>query len=288
DDLEHDLAVLKPLLEATDRQAVKGRAHYLLGLSDTLRRSVTSRWLRDKKTWSTSDGLIRVSPSTEAALSAHRLRRRPYSLCALQGFAPCPYQFLLAPIYRLEPWDEPEPLVRMDPLTRGSLFHAVQADFYREMDARGALPVTRAQVPAAVAAVEAGLDRVAKQYEEQLAPAIDRVWRDEIDELRRDLGIWVQKLADDETWRPAYFEFSFGLNDDGRDPRSVPDPIVIDDRFVLRGSVDLIERRADFDVLRVTDHKTGKNRSTADLVVGGGAMLQGVLYSIAVQQALGK
>src|SRR5262249_574651 len=108
------------------------------------------------------------------------------------------------------------------------------------------------------------------------------------DELRRDLGIWVQKLADDETWRPAYFEFSFGLNDDGRDPRSVPDPILIDDRFVLRGSADLIAHRADFDVLRGTDHKTGKNRSTADLVVGGGAMLQGVLYSIAVQQALGK
>src|SRR5262249_51372739 len=71
------------------------------------------------------------------------------------------------------------------------------------------------------------------------------------------------------------------------DPRSVPDPIVIDDRFVLRGSVDLIEQHAEFDVLRVTDHKTGKNRSTADLVVGGCTMRQGVLYSVAAQQALG-
>ena len=34
---------------------------------------------------------------------------------------------------------------------------------------------------------------------------------------------------------------------------------------MLRGSVDLIEHRADFDVLRVTDHKTGKNRSNPDL-----------------------
>ena len=45
---------------------------------------------------------------------------------------------------------------------------------------------------------------------------------------------------------------------------------------------------ADLDVLRVTDHKTGKNRSTPDLIVGGGAMLQGVLYSVAVERALGK
>jgi len=131
------------------------------------------------------------------------------------------------------------------------------------------------------------LDRVAADYAEKLAPAIERVWHDEIDELRRDLGIWVQKLADDEVWRPEYFEFSFGLNDDGRDPRSVPDPIVIDNGFILRGSVDLIEQHAQTGVLRVTDHKTGKNRSTPDLIVGGGAMLQGVLYPIAVERALG-
>ena len=62
------------------------------------------------------------------------------------------------------------------------------------------------------------LDRVAVEYAEKLAPAIDRVWRDEVDELRRDLGIWVQKIADEPDWRPAYFEFSFGLNDEGRDP----------------------------------------------------------------------
>jgi ATP-dependent helicase/nuclease subunit B len=288
DDLEHDLAVLGPLLQTRDPASVKGRAHYMLGLNDALRRSVISRWARGRGAWAPSDGLIRVSPTTAAALAAQRLRRRPYSLSALQRFATCPYQFLLATIYRLEPWDEPEPLVRMDPLTRGSLFHTAQADFYRAMAARGALPVTRAQLPEAVTLLDRVLDRVAGDYAEQLAPAIERVWHDEIDELRRDLGIWVQKLADDDAWRPAYFEYSFGLNDAGRDPRSLPDPIVIDDKYVLRGSVDLIEQHAQFDVLRVTDHKTGKNRATADLIVGGGKMLQGVLYSVAVEQALGK
>ena len=57
---------------------------------------------------------------------------------------------------------------------------------------------------------------------------------------------------------------------------------------MLRGSVDLIEHRADLDVLRVTDHKTGKNRSNPDLIVGGGAVLQPVLYSLAIEQGLGK
>ena len=77
-------------------------------------------------------------------------------------------------------------------------------------------------------------------------------------------------------------------HDQGRDPHSLVDPVVVDGRFVLRGSVDLIEHRPDLDVFRVTDHKTGKNRSNPDLIIGGGAVLQPVLYSVAVERGLGK
>jgi ATP-dependent helicase/nuclease subunit B len=288
DDLEHDLASLKPLLESRDAAAVRGHAHYLLQLNDALRRSVISRWARGRSAWSQADGLIRVAPAIKTALERERLANRPYSLSALQRYSSCPYQFLLATIYRLQPREEPEPLVRLDPLTRGSLFHRAQAEFYRAMRKAGALPVTRAGVAAASRAVEAALERVADEYKELLAPAIERVWRDEIDEMRRDLGIWVQKMAEDASWVPEYFEFSFGLSDEGRDERSLKDPVTIDGRFVLRGSVDLIERSAADDVLRVTDHKTGKNRSNRDLIIGGGAVLQPVLYSAAVEQGLGR
>ena len=298
DDLEHDLASLKPLLDSRDAPSVKGHAHYLLGLNDALRRSVISRWARGRAAWSPSDGLVRIAPGTEAAIARNRLHTRAYSLSALQRFATCPYQFLLSTIYRLEPWDEPEPLVRMDPLTRGSLYHQAQADFYRAMQARGELPVSRGRVAAAARVLDEVLDRVAARYAERLAPAIDRVWQDEVNELRRDLGIWVQRLADAGAWQPEYFEFSFGLSgsragpraetDADRDPRSLRDPIVVGDRFVLHGSVDLIERLPDLDVLRVTDHKTGRNRSNPDLIVGGGTALQPVLYSVAVEKGLGK
>ena len=91
-------------------------------------------------------------------------------------------------------------------------------------------------------------------------------------------------------WRPAYFEFAFGLpGDEGRDPASVADPIVVGGRFKLRGSVDLIEAGGALHEgrLRVTDHKTGRNRTTWKTVIGGGAILQPVLYSLAIEQALG-
>jgi CRISPR/Cas system-associated exonuclease Cas4 (RecB family) len=287
DDLEHDLAVLGPLIDTRDTASVKGHARYLLELNSALRRSVISRWARSTGRWSTSDGLIQVTPNTKPALERQRLRNRPYSLSALQRFATCPYQFLLSAIHRIEAWEEPEPLVRMDPLTRGSLFHAAQAEFFRAMQDAGELPVTQRNLATAVHTLHGVVDDVAARYADQLAPAIERVWRDEINDVRRDLGIWVNRLADTRDWIPEYFEFSFGLNDEGRDPRSLPDPITIEGGFILRGSVDLIERRADGSALRITDHKTGKNRSNRDLIIGGGSVLQPVLYSVAIERGLG-
>ena len=54
----------------------------------------------------------------------------------------------------------------------------------------------------------------------------------------------------------------------------------------LRGSVDLIERAADGKTLRVTDHKTGLDRTRDGMIVGGGEVLQPVLYGLAVEAAL--
>jgi len=42
--------------------------------------------------------------------------------------------------YRLAPLEEPEPLQRMDPLTKGSLFHRVQAEFLPARAAEGKAP----------------------------------------------------------------------------------------------------------------------------------------------------
>ena len=134
DDLEHDLASLRQLLDERDRGRVRGHAHYLLKLNECLRRSVIDRWARGEPRWTVSDGLVRVSNDTRAMLASQRLTARPYSLSALQRFSACPYQFLLAAVYRLQPLEQPEPLQRLDPLTRGSLFHTIQAQFFRTLE----------------------------------------------------------------------------------------------------------------------------------------------------------
>jgi ATP-dependent helicase/nuclease subunit B len=290
DDLEPDLAVLRSLIAAEPAASVRGHAHYLLRLNDCLKRSVTARWGRSRAQWTPFDGLTRVTGMTKPMLEAQRLGARPYSLSALQKFASCPYQFLLSAIYRLERPKDIEPLQKLDPLTRGSIFHEAQARFFRRLKEEGRLPLAPGDIASALQTIDAALAAVAAEYEEQLAPAIERVWRDEISDIGRDLRVWVRRLPLSGGWTPGYFEFAFGLpGDTGRDPSSVPDPILVDGRFKLRGSVDLVEIRRETagDELRITDHKTGKNRTTWKTVIGGGSILQPVLYGLAVERALG-
>jgi hypothetical protein len=289
DDLEHDLAVLRELLQVDARATVRGHAHYLLRLNDALKRSVSARWGRGRSQWTPFDGIKRVTGMTKAMLDSQRLNARPYSLSALQKYAACPYQFLLSAIYRLEPPPDIEPLQKLDPLTRGSIFHEAQARFFRLMRAAERLPVTPPHLSAALTTLDGVIDAVAAKYKEDLAPAIDRVWRDEVGDIARDLRVWVRRLAADPAqaqWMPSNFEFAFGLRDEDneRDPASLPDPIPIDGRFKLRGSIDLVERRGD--EVRVTDHKTGRNRTTWKTVIGGGGILQPVLYSLAIERGL--
>ena len=115
---------------------------------------------------------------------------------------------------------------------------------------------------------------MAGEYEEKLAPAIPRVWRSEIEDLRIDLRGWIHDAASDpDGWMPAHFEFSFGIarRMRSRDPHSTADEAVLDDGVRLRGAIDLIEKHPARGTLRITDHKTGKPPQELPKYVGGGA-----------------
>lgn len=294
DDMEHDLAVLLPLLRApaAERARDEGRARYLLELNASLRRSVIERWSRWQSRWSQADGLTRVQPLTAPALAAQRLTARPYSLTALQRYAACPYQFQLAAIYQLAPLEAPAPLQRLDPLTRGSLFHEIQTDFFRTLVKNDMLPLLPGHTAPARAQLEWAITAVTKKAYDDLAPAIDRVWRDEIAGLRRDLYLWFDDMVvrDAAQWLPERFELAFGLPlDSARDAASVREPVAVGEAgYRLRGSIDLVERRLSDKALRVTDHKTGKNRTTPATIVEGGRVLQPVLYAVALEAMTGE
>lgn len=286
DDAEYDLASL----QASLRHARTGSSRYLMETNESLARSLRARGRRWRNRWSPADGLVDPDHATLAILGAHRFAERGYSPSALQQFSACPYRFLLSAIFQFRPQEVPAPLEQMDPLTRGALFHAVQFELYNELSSRDDLPITPERLPHTLDLADRVLDRVAARFEDDLAPAIPRVWTTEVEELRTDLRGWIQQVAlTRPEWLPLHFEFAFGLAEGRRgDPASVKEEAVILDGVRLRGSIDLVERHQTRGALRVTDHKTGKAPQHRPQYVGGGAILQPLLYALAAERLLGQ
>jgi CRISPR/Cas system-associated exonuclease Cas4 (RecB family) len=178
----------------------------------------------------------------------------------------------------------------MDPLSRGSIFHAIQKRFFDDLKAAAALPVTGAGLAGARQALDRAVGEIAAAEHDNLAPAVVRVWNVEIASIRRDLHAWLEYLArDGEEWTPVMFEFAFGSVPGVRDAQSVAQDATVEGGFRLHGAIDLIEEHRQTKLLRVTDHKTGRKPERIDrVVVGAGAVLQPVLYPAAVEAALGR
>jgi CRISPR/Cas system-associated exonuclease Cas4 (RecB family) len=283
DEVEHDLATLGRLLHSKP-ETVRGRATYLFTLNDALGRSLRSRWARwRQRRWSAYDGICSQSEEVKQALTPYRLRTRSYSPTSLQHFAVCPYRFLLGAIYHLAPHEIPGEIERLDPLTKGAIFHQIQAALLRDVMQKGYLPINRSKLELVGSLLDQVVDRVAEEYREKLVPAIDRVWRDEIEHLRADLRGWLRRMAEvPDDWIPMLVEYGFGVpGDRTQDVESTPEPVTLPEGFMLHGVVDLVERKQT--MLRITDTKTGANNLDDGTVTGNGEKLQPVLYSLAVE-----
>lgn len=289
DEAEYDLALLAPLLDA-DETTTLGTAHYLLGANPHLARALRARGRRWIKRWTPADGLVDPEPFALDALSRHRLDKRSFSPTALQNYAACPYRFFLQAIHRLAPREDPVAVEVMDPLTRGGLFHDVQFGVLMRLRAQRRLPLKAETLPAAHDVLDAILADEAGKLAQKLRPAIPRVWQDGIEQLRVDLREWLRRQVDDpEGWVPSRFELAFGLPTGDReylDPESRREPVQVTPALSLRGSIDLVEQHP-HGGLRATDHKTGKVWAKDGVVVGGGKVLQPVLYALVCEQMLG-
>jgi ATP-dependent helicase/nuclease subunit B len=287
DDMEYDLAALGPALKSP---------RFLLALNPALGRSLRARYARwERKAWSSHDGLILSQQSppespARAALEKYGLRARPYSASALQKFAVCPYQFFLGAILHLEPRPDTVAIEELDPQTRGRLVHQVLARLMRSLRDAKLLPVSHHNLAHAEREMDEVLNLTAAQMEEQLAPAIPGVWMTGVEGVRADLRGWLRNLAEHpEPWIPAYFEYSFGLKPDPeRDSDSHSENAELAGGYLLRGAVDLIEGLYDTGTgaataLRITDYKSGVNRTKDGLMFGGGELLQPALYALAVE-----
>ncbi len=264
DETEFDLAVMAQCLDPETADKT-GLARHIVISSPTLHRSLQARWRRWEKRndWTISDGL-QIDP---ALLEKRHPFQVPYPVKALETYAACPYQFHLKAVYRLSPREAVEALEHMDPLTKGSMYHEVLHRFLAPL-----LPWEPRPLGELDERLGAVLDEVAREWHEKLAPAIERVWRSEVESLRADLRGWLRELTRAESWRPESVERGFEAAIEG---------------FRLQGRVDLLERHIRDRRLRVTDHKTGRPPQERPVFTGHGRHLQPILYSLAMEQVTG-
>jgi RecB family exonuclease len=265
DDAEYDLARLRPAMVG---EGTPGLAAYLPQISPTLARSLRTRWSRWSRKWSSADGLVLTSSSDAKLLERFRLSARAYSPSALQLFACCPYRFALSALMGLVPMKEPAALERLDPLTRGSMFHEVQK---RLVPLLNGYPADQTDLLEASNELNRVLSEVAAEYAERLAPAIDQIWKNEVERLRADLRAWLVSVAADQGgWAPV-------------EPEKTFDDVVIAGGWKLDGRMDLVEQSPD-NALWVTDYKTGRYPDSAPEITGKGEVLQPLLYALAAEQ----
>lgn len=283
DTAEYDLAVIASISD----DASAGAARYLLEANPYLGRALRNRFQRWGKKWTSADGLA-ASTVTREIMALQQLGVRSYSPTALQTFAACPYRFFLQVIHRLAPRDEPQEIERLDALQRGSFIHDCQFQLLQQLRERKLLPVNEKGLAAAYATLEEIVAETAARYRDDLAPAIDRVWDDEIAAIHVDLREWLRLASEDETgFVPWQFELAFGLGPhlDHRhvDAGSVSEAAELDCGIRLRGSIDLVERHPSGRI-RITDHKTGKASARKGQKVAGGTSLQPLLYAMAAEK----
>ncbi len=290
DETELDLAFLAEALRPdTNVEEARGTGRYLVTVNSALARSLRTRFSRSRRgKFFSSDGMLDPSSQAIDALGKHRLAARAYSVTALEKYAACPYRFFLNALQKLRPRDTVEPVTHLDALTRGSIVHEAQFEISVALEQNGLLPIREENLVRALEVCDVTFDLVSSRFKEELAPAIERIWRDELDDIRSNLRGWVRKEAEaSDTWLPIHREYTFGMRPRGpADPASVLEEAVLPIGFRLRGAIDLIEKRDDGKV-RITDYKSGKAWVPPGAVVNGGQTLQPVLYALAFESMSG-
>ncbi len=282
DGAEYDLAVLHEVLHERSFEEARGSARYLLGTNPHLARALRTRFLRWEAKWSRADGLVHPSEEAKAFLRAHHPCARAYSPTALEHLAACPYRFYLRSILKLAPREVPAALEELEPRARGSFIHEAQATILSRLRSGNLLPLDGERLAQARSIATEVVRELDVRYAERLAPAIERVWRDAIEEIDADLAEWLARMAEHANVLPIAFELAFGLDrSEGSDAASVPEPVSLAEGLILRGAIDLVEERSG--ALVATDHKTGAANASPALIAGG-RVLQPVLYARVLEE----
>jgi RecB family exonuclease len=204
----------------------------------------------------------------------------------LEAWRRCPSAYLLQHVLGVRPVDEPEDLLEIDPLERGSLLHDVLEAWVGEHLADPPEP-GQSWGPAALARLDALAEEHFRDAEARGVTGRPLLWAFERERLLRLLR--ATAATDDDRRAggglvPAAVELPFGIE------RPFVVQLPSGRRLSLRGRIDRVDRTST-GAVAVVDYKSGKGTGRPDFdpadPTGGGTQLQLPLYVLAAQDLLG-
>jgi len=195
----------------------------------------------------------------------------PVSATRFETYAHCPRRYLLERAFRVSRRLLPEDLWKIEPVTRGSLVHAILEDYVAERLDGGQRSLERL-----LAIAGAHLD----EAEESGLVGKRLMWRIDRAAILRELRRFHSEEGD---LRPLSVELAFG----DADSDSPPVTVALDDgrEVHFRGSADRVDRTRSGHLV-VSDYKTGKQFGLAALLkdpLANGTLLQLPLYAMAAR-----
>lgn len=194
----------------------------------------------------------------------------PIAPTSLEAWVTSPYVFFIRKILHAEHLEDPDEVIGIDPLTRGSLIHEILNRYVAER----------------ISGSDGGRTRLREIAEHELSKAraaapgwLPQLWERDSAAIRHDLESWHDHDAEDRAdgWAPIGTEIEFG----GADR-----PVEFDigaATLMFRGTVDRIDRHRQ-GRLRVTDYKTGGTGDyeslTADAPTAGRTRYQLPVYGV--------
>lgn len=265
--LELDQSLGRAVLERLEPRAAR---------ADELRRS---RW-RDR-TLTVFDGILAGEAAQDALASI--LAGRVHSPTSLESYAVCPFRYLLASVLRVRPLEEPEALLRMEPLTKGTIVHRILQRFVGEIGH----PPDRTAADDHRTALLAIVEQELATAEAQGLVGTPLLWGADRQELVDDLLAWLeQELASPGGLSQSALEVTFGptWSESPPSPLACEEPLVLAigaNQLRLGGIVDRIDYTPG-GAFRVIDYKTGSgSQLPRDGQLKGGQALQLPIYLLA-------
>jgi ATP-dependent helicase/nuclease subunit B len=244
-------------------------------------RLVQGRWGTRKFT--AYDGVFSSKKALGALREMLEEARWRFAPTALEGYAKCPFEYFLSRVLEIEILEEPERIVSITPLQRGTLIHTILAGVFGELKRTGLLPVCKAPAERVFEVAGRVIARVLEEFPKTEPVGFPVFWEVEKRSAEESVRLLLEEERREETGLvPSHFEQWFGWERDGHGVSCECGGRTI----LFCGRIDRIDADGG-GAFRVIDYKTGK-LSGPDQDFGCGTTLQLPIYLMAASRILGR